>query len=394
MAQPTNDLRRLGALLLLGVVAGAGVRYYIENRARTTEPQRSLRLIDWEQARKVALRVSQWEQAPIRDRALRRAQYTRLVERSEPLIADYLGVNLPQPINRVFVFDRREWLEANFTSFEQLFKPIEEIYERNGGARGALALLLGDFNSRVIGVQIGVLLGFLGRRVLGQYDLSLLSPDPGARGALYYVEPNIARVQQQLGLNDEDFRLWIALHETTHAFEFEAYPWVRTHFNDLLRQYFDQLNEQLESLGSGLGQMLGRVAQNWGNGRHWIELMLTPQQRQLFDQLQALMSLVEGYSNHIMNAIGRQLLPSFEQIEQRVAQRQQTRTLVEQLFNRLTGMDLKLAQYQQGEAFVNAVVSARGITFASRVWERTENLPTLEEIRNPQHWIARMDSGD
>ncbi|MFP4437129.1 MAG: zinc-dependent metalloprotease [Chloroflexaceae bacterium] len=393
MSQPTNDLRRLGTILLVGVVAGAGVRYYMETRARAMEQQRSPRLIDWSQARKVALRVSQWEQAPIHDRALRREQYTRLVERSEPLIERYLNVRLPQPINRVYVFDRREWLEANFTSFEQLFKPIEEIYERNGGDRGPLALLLGDFNGRVIGVQIGVLLGFLGRRVLGQYDLSLLSPDPGAQGALYFVEPNIGRVQTQLGLNDEDFRLWIALHEATHAFEFEAYPWVREHFNGLLRQYFDQLNEQLESLGSGLGSLLGRVAQNWGSGSHWIELMLTPQQRLLFDQLQALMSLVEGYSNHIMNAIGRQLLPSFEQIERRVAQRQQTKTLLEQLFNRLTGMDLKLAQYQQGEAFVNTVVNERGITFAAKVWERPEHLPTLEEIRNPQRWITRMDRG-
>lgn len=393
MAQPTNDLRRLGTILLLGVAAGAGVRYYIESRARATESRTAQRLIDWDQARSVALRVSQWEQAPIRDRAIRREQYTRLVERSEPLIAEYLNVRLPQPMNRVYVFDRREWLEANFTSFEQLFKPIEDIYARNGGARGPLSVLLGDFNGRVIGVQIGALLGFLGRRVLGQYDLSLLSPDPAARGALYFVEPNIARVQQQLGLNDEDFRLWIALHETTHAFEFEAYPWVRAHFNGLLQQYFDQLNDQLESLGNGLGQLLGRVAQNWGSGRHWIEIMLTPDQRQLFDQLQALMSLVEGYSNHIMNAIGRQLLPSFEQIEHRVAQRQQTRTLLEQLFNRLTGMDLKLAQYQQGEAFVNAVVNARGIAFASQVWERAENLPNLDEIRNPQRWVTRMENG-
>jgi coenzyme F420 biosynthesis associated uncharacterized protein len=393
VSQPTNDLRRLGTIVLVGIVAGAGVRYYMETRARAMEQQRSPRLIDWSQARNVALRVSQWEQAPIHDRALRREQYTRLVERSEPLIERYLNVRLPQPINRVYVFDRREWLEANFTSFEQLFKPIEEIYERNGGDRGPLALLLGDFNGRVIGVQIGALLGFLGRRVLGQYDLSLLSPDPGAQGALYFVEPNIGRVQTQLGLNDEDFRLWIALHEATHAFEFEAYPWVREHFNGLLRQYFDQLNEQLESLGNGLGSLLGRVAQNWGSGSHWIELMLTPQQRLLFDQLQALMSLVEGYSNHIMNAIGRQLLPSFEQIERRVAQRQQTKTLLEQLFNRLTGMDLKLAQYQQGEAFVNTVVNERGITFAARVWERPENLPTLEEIRNPQRWITRMDRG-
>lgn len=391
MTPSSRDLRRLGVFLLVGVVAGTGLRYYMESRARANSTRPAQPLIDWEQARKVALRVSQWEQAPLHDRAFRQEQYLRLVKLSEPLIAEYLGVQLPRPVERVYVFDRREWLEANFTSFEQLFKPIEDIYQRNGGPRGVFPLLLGDFHGQVLGTQLGVLLGFLGKRVLGQYDLSLLSPDPGARGALYYVEPNISRVQAKLGLNDEDFRLWIALHETTHAFEFEAYPWVRDHFNSLLQQYFDQLNNQLSNLGNGVGQLLNRVVQNLGNNRHWIELMLSPEQRKVFEQLQALMSLVEGYSNHMMNVVGKQILPSFNLIEQRMAQRQQSRTLLEQLFFRLTGMDLKMAQYQQGEAFVNTVVNERGIAFASRVWERAEHLPTLEEIRHPQRWIERID---
>ncbi len=392
MSPSQRDIRRMGMFLLLGVAAGTGLRYYIESRARANRERPPQSLIDWDQARTVALRVSQWEQAPLQDRTFRQQQYMRLVKMSEPLIAEYLNVALPQPINQVYVFDRREWLEANFTAFEHLFKPVEEIYERNGGPRGILPLLLGDFNGRVLGAQLGVLVGFLGKRVLGQYDLSLLSPDPGARGSLYYVEPNIARVQTRLGLNDEDFRLWIALHETTHAFEFEAYPWVRDHFNQLLQQYFEQLNTQLSSMGNGIGPMLSRVARNMGTRRHWIELVLSPEQRQIFDQLQALMSLVEGYSNHIMNVVGKQILPSFSTIEQRMAQRQQSRTLLEQLFFRLTGMDLKMAQYQQGEKFVNAVVDARGIAFASLVWERAENLPTLEEIRAPEQWIARMET--
>lgn len=390
-----NDLRRLGTALILGMVAGAGVRYYIHTRTRDVVSRPPSSLIDWEQAHSVALRVSKWQEHPVVNRTARAAQYTDLVRRSEPLIAEYLNVHLPQPIDKVFVFDRREWLEANLQSFERLFAPIEEIYARNGGSKGVLAGVLGDWNGKIIGAQIGVLLGFLARRVLGQYDLSLLSPEPGVSGALYYVEPNIDRVQQQLGLHDEDFRLWIALHETTHAFEFEAYPWVRAHFNGLVQQYFDQLNNQLETLGGNLANLLGRVLQGTAQGKsgqHWIELMLTPEQRKLFDQLQALMSLVEGYSNHIMNAIGRQLLPSFDQIEQRVEQRQRNKTLFELLFNRITGMDLKLAQYQQGEAFVNAVVAARGIAFASKVWERAEHLPTIDEIRNPQQWIARMDA--
>ncbi|HWQ11366.1 MAG TPA: zinc-dependent metalloprotease [Roseiflexaceae bacterium] len=389
MPQPPNHgLRRLGAILLLGIVAGAGLRYLTARAAAM--PGRPSRLIDWEQARRFALRVSQWEQAPIPDRQARRQQYLRLVERSEPLIAAYIGQPLPESITRVHVYDRREWLEANFASFAVVFQPIEELYADVSSRQGVLGSALGQLNSQLLGAQMGVLLGFLARRVLGQYDLSLLSPDPAVRGALYFVEPNIGRVQRQLGLPDEDFRLWIALHEATHVFEFEAFPWVREYFNDLLRQFLAQLGNQLSSLGVSLPRLVDRLLRGQTQGRHWIELMLTPEQQRVFDKIQALMSLVEGYSNHIMNAIGRQLLPSYDLIEQRVKARQLNRPLLEELFNRITGMDLKLAQYQQGEAFVNAVVAARGVAFVNRVWQHPEHLPTMAEIREPQRWIERM----
>ncbi|MBO9343799.1 MAG: zinc-dependent metalloprotease, partial [Roseiflexus sp.] len=208
--------------------------------------------------------------------------------------------------------------------------------------------------------------------------------------ALYFVEPNITRICAQLGLNGDDFRMWIALHETTHVFEFEAFPWVRDYFQDLLRQFISRVNDQAAMLSVGIVRLIERLLQGQPIDRHWIELMLTPEQQDIFTRMQALMSVVEGYSNHIMNVIGEQLLPSYWQIEARVRQRQLRRPLIEEAFNRLTGMDLKLAQYQQGEAFIQAVVAARGARFANRIWEGPENLPTIEEIRAPQRWIARM----
>jgi coenzyme F420 biosynthesis associated uncharacterized protein len=122
-----------------------------------------------------------------------------------------------------------------------------------------------------------------------------------------------------------------------------------------------------------------------------MEMILTPGQREIFNELQALMSLVEGYSNHIMNAIGKEILPNFEEIEHRIEERKGQRSLAEQLFNRITGMDLKLAQYAEGQKFVDFIVAERGVPFATRVWDRAENLPTLQEIRDPASWIARID---
>jgi hypothetical protein len=156
-SKQSADLRRLGTILLLGVVAGYGARY-VASRVSRGAAGGPTRLIDWGQARTFALRVSQWEQANIADRAARRQQYTRLVERSEPLIAEYLGVPLPEPINRVYVVDRREWLEANFSSFAVIFAPVEELYQRLGARQSGLGAALGQINGRIIGAQMGILL--------------------------------------------------------------------------------------------------------------------------------------------------------------------------------------------------------------------------------------------
>jgi len=387
MPRSVNDTKRLGTILVMGAIAGLGASYVASRR----RPQHwsDSRLIDWDLVRRTSINVSQNDQAPVRNRAVARERYSDMVRRSEPLIAKYLGVDLPESIQRIVVMDRKQWLDTNIDNFGKLFEFIEDLYQRSASQQTVGATLAAGINRRVMSVQTGVLLGVLARKVLGQYDLSLLAPEPNG-GALYFVEPNIDAVQRSLGLDAHDFRLWIALHETTHAYEFEAYPWVREHFNSLLRRFFDTVNQQLQSMSGGLGALVSRIIENMNQGQHWMEALQTPAQRQIFNELQALMSLVEGYSNHIMNAIGRQILPNFDEIEQRVEQRKGNRSLAEQLFNRITGMDLKLAQYQQGQHFVDTVVQQRGIAYATKVWERAENLPTMDEIRNPQRWIARM----
>lgn len=387
MSRPGNDAKRLGAILIVGAVAGLGASY-VASRKRPQHWTES-GLIDWNLVRRTSVQVSQSDQAPVRNRTVAREQYTEMVRRSEPLIAEYLQADLPEPIQRIVVMDRREWLDANINNFTSLFQFIEDLYQRNARQRTVGAVMAAGMNRRLMSAQIGVLLGVLARKVLGQYDLSLLAPEPTA-GALYFVEPNIDQITRGLELDPHDFRLWIALHETTHAYEFEAYPWVREHFNGLLRRYFDTVNEQLQGFRGGLGPMIGRIVENMNKGQHWMEALQTPTQRALFNELQALMSLVEGYSNHIMNAIGVQVLPNFAEIERRIEQRKGTRSLGEQLFNRITGMDLKLLQYQQGQLFVDTVVQQRGIAFATKAWHSAENLPTLDEIRQPERWIARM----
>jgi coenzyme F420 biosynthesis associated uncharacterized protein len=212
-------------------------------------------------------------------------------------------------------------------------------------------------------------------------------------GRLYFVEPNIAGVCNELGLDADDFRLWIALHETTHAYEFEAYPWVRQYFNTLLEEYFSYLSDDLLTFGSGIGgakSLLDRARANLSNGDNWIEMVMSPEQRVLFSKLQALMSIIEGYSNYIMNAVGERLLPTYGIIKERIEQRAERRSSIEKLFIRITGLALKMEQYKLGESFINSVVASHGVQVANRIWEGPDMVPTMDELHNPQAWVARV----
>jgi coenzyme F420 biosynthesis associated uncharacterized protein len=296
----------------------------------------------------------------------------------------------------VETFDRYQWVDANISSFQQLFEPLEAM--NRDALRGATigSHVFGEINQVVLSGQIGILLGYLARRVLGQYDTSLLGKEPVTTGRLYFVEPNIAATEIKLGLDSRQFRMWIALHETTHAFEFEAHPWLRDYMNGLLRQYFDSVGRDLGHFAIGSGGLAGlaqRVWQNLPRTQTALELFMTEEQKEIFQKLQALMCLLEGYSNHVMDAVGEGLLSTYPLMKKRFEARQEQRPLGDRLFTRLTGLDLKLEQYRLGEKFVNTLVRQMGIRSFNRVWEDSSTLPTLAEIYEPERWLARTGAG-
>lgn len=342
----------------------------------------------------MAIGMNRQATLPVDDRISLDDYYRELTKRVIPIVAEYTGdTNLPR-LDEVYAFDRVDWINANIESFADMFQPLEALNPlADQESPRVINLLWGSLNQRVLSAEVGFLLGYLARRVLGQYDIALLGREPLTTGKLYFVQPNIAGVERLLELPSEDFRLWLALHETTHAFEFESHPWVRQHINDLLQHYFGFLNQDMEHLKRGvpgLKVFWERAKNPNAEPGRWIEMVMTPEQRELFNSMQALMSVVEGYSNHVMNAVGKQLIPTYELISRRFEKRQRQRTTAEQLFARLTGLDMKLEQYRQGEAFINHIVGQRGHEFARQVWNGPEFLPTLAEVRAPDLWIDRV----
>ncbi|MEO8288098.1 MAG: zinc-dependent metalloprotease [Chloroflexota bacterium] len=383
-------------LLGIGLLAGAALGLVWANTKQKQYARDGVPgLLEWERVRRMARQIVNEEPASDAWHAEWEEYYRGMVARCYPLITQEMGRALPAPVDKIDAFTRNEWIDANITNFRQLFEPIEAIYRKVNSPGNLGTLLMGDVSQTLLSSQLGALLGYLARRVLGQYDLSLLGKEPVTDGRLYFVEPNISGVCTELGLNSDDFRLWIALHETTHAYEFEAYPWVRVYFNELLEEYFGHLTDDLLNFGSGVSGakgLLDRARANMSNGENWVEMVMSPEQRALFSKLQALMSIIEGYSNYIMNAVGERLLPSYNVIKERIEQRAERRSSIEKLFIRITGLAIKMEQYKLGETFINSIVATHGIQVANRIWEGPEMVPTLDELHNPKDWLARISA--
>lgn len=402
-----------GAAFGRGLILGAGAALLYAAARETIAPLRERadrtapgtastdqapvsRLIDWDWATRVAIRTAGRTPAfhPV-IRGQLQAQYEQLMGEIDEPIARYTGNQLSLAGTDVQVLDRAGWIRANVRNFRYLLQPVDDFYnETLSRQRFAPPAAFQQAARMLLGSQIGILVGYLARRVLGQYDFGMLAPESAGGGKLYFVEPNLQQVEQTLAVPPDELRRWIALHEATHAHEFELYPWVREYLNNSMRQYLRLLIEDMRGRGeeNTLITLVNRFVANLRQGHSLINALMTPQQRELMSRLQALMALAEGYSNHVMNNVGKQLLPHFELIHQRVEHRQQQRSQAEQVFLKITGLSLKMEQYRLGERFVDEVVAQRGIVFVNRAWQAPETLPTESEIRDPGRWIARMEA--
>ncbi|MEA2620630.1 MAG: hypothetical protein QOC97_1403 [Chloroflexota bacterium] len=387
-----RDDRVWQAGFLLGSALGAAATV----AGRHAEKAARRGLVDWPAVERIA--IGRLAKAPgaLDASELRVAEpaYAEAMARIVPALTTALGSELPGVVERAGVVDRAGWVRANTASFASLMGKLErdlldEVMPTGGGlAKATMALA----NRWVTTRQLGFLLGFLGTRVLGQYDLALLSAEV-APGRLLFVEENIRATAKALGVPIGPFRTWIALHETTHAFEFEAHPWLRPYLAERLERQLTLFGKDAKGLGRQALRGLGRSLRGDSGGEHWIERLMGPEQKALFRETQAVMSLLEGFSDYVMDEVGRDLVPGVAQISDRFHERRAKRTPFERSMLRLTGMDLKLEQYKKGERFVRAIADRRGPTALTRLWEGPETLPRDGEIDAPERWIARVLDG-
>jgi coenzyme F420 biosynthesis associated uncharacterized protein len=341
--------------------------------------------LDWGLAERVARRVAGRE--PLSSSYLAeslRDDFLTVTTEAERLVAAHTGLHAPTAA-RAQVVDRASWVSANVRSMQRLLEPLTaRVGQRMAGSPVA------PLGRRIAGTETGVLLGYLAQRVLGQYDL-LVVDDDGSADAVYYVGGNILALEKRYAFRPRDFRLWIAIHECTHRAQFTAVSWMKPY-------YLSLVNETLSSIDPDprrLVQALARAAEEFRNGRNPLDdgglvaLLATDEQRGALARVQALMSLLEGHGNSVMNRIGREHVAGQARMARVLHARRQSRGMAAVL-HKVVGLESKMRQYEIGETFIDTVEREAGPRAIDAAWRGPEWLPTLDELAAPETWLARV----
>jgi coenzyme F420 biosynthesis associated uncharacterized protein len=368
----TPTLRRTLAAGAFSAGAVVSARALLRPR-KNTQPT----LLDWE-----AVRASAYQRAGS-DGAVDAATAAAVAARCDTIAAELAPLMVEvveRPLEhfpRFAILDRRGFIDVNIDIARRLLVAVEELRATLGESR-ATALSRGVMNR-----YVGVLFGIMSQRVLGQYDpvLSLGPPPEGQTPALYLVEPNLENFARVADAQVEPLRRWLILHELTHAWQFGEHPWLREHLVGMM----DAM------IRSSLAHAVGNGEGKQPSTRQVIERLPGAIRTQLrgVAEIQAVMSVLEGYSNFVMHRVGRQHLDRFDELEAAFTRRRSQRTLVERLVLAITGINMKMRQYEVGEKFCEAVATAGGVSLLNRVWEGPEMMPSPAELRAPSTWVAR-----
>ena len=373
-------------------------------------------MIDWDVAISTGVRFArQGPQVSLADARAVVAELRGLTAVVQQPVRELTGLTSQGEIGPVAVVDRPGWIKANVGGSRVVLEPLaEKLAERSNVGPAAISVF-GTIGSRATGMQAGLILAYLSSRVLGQYELFLPPGEGGAAangvngngngnassngtangasvGRLTLVAPNIVMVERELGVDPHDFRRWVCLHEETHRVQFTSVPWLRGYVQGMMTEFL--LASDLDA-GAILDRMRSAAtavadAVRGSETESLVEAMQTPAQRALLDKLTAVMTLVEGHGDYVMDAVGPRVVPSVAEIREKFSHRRGSTSRPEQVLRRLLGIDLKMKQYEQGSVFVSTVVAEAGMAGFNKVWTSPETLPTKDELANPREWLERV----
>lgn len=342
-------------------------------------------MIDWDLAVRVGSRLA--GDGPVVSRVEATGVVEELragAEKSTPLVREFTGLFAEARTAPVLVVDRPGWIRANADGFATVIGPIVAKLQEKKGAPSAMTEAIG---SRITGAELGVMFGFLGNKVLGQFDPFF--EGEGAGGRLLLVAPNIVTAERELSVDEHDFRLWVCLHEETHRVQFTAVPWMREHLQSLMGEIIGTMETDPGRLLSDGLSRIGDLVSGKADGS-LIDLVSSPEQKQIIDKVTGVMSLLEGHADVVMDGVGPEVIPTVGEIREKFSKRRKGVGTLDRLLRRLLGLDQKMAQYRDGAVFVRRTVEEVGMEGFNAVFAEPANLPSKAEIHEPASWLRRV----
>ncbi|HEY5820942.1 MAG TPA: zinc-dependent metalloprotease [Propionibacteriaceae bacterium] len=347
-------------------------------------------MVDWSVAFNTAARlVKPGPEISRQGAAAAVAELRECATRAEAYVSEVTGLATPGGTAPVLVVDRPRWIQANLDGFRQILAPLNaKAVDKLQQGSPALA----GVGARVSGVEVGALLSYLAPKVLGQFDPFYPGANGGETGGrLLLVAPNIVAVERELDVDPKDFRLWVCLHEETHRVQFTAVPWLRSYLTEQIAAVVDSAELDPQIVNQMVRDGIKRLVESLRGDEELsiIDLVQTPAQKATVDKITAVMSLLEGHADVVMDGVGPDVIPSVAKIRSKFTVRRQGQGF-DKVIRKLLGLDAKMRQYRDGAAFCRAVLDQVGMAGLNRVWTSPETLPSRAEIADPQLWLDRV----
>lgn len=358
--------------------------------------------VDWNRAERIAIAVAA-RQPAAGDGALSSTNFAAVARLAEERVEATTGLRSLLGDAEVHVVGRTDWIRANIASFQTLIDPVLARWvdaarrgrpgRQSGSSARPWSGLTGSLSAQAAGAEVGVMLGWMSARVLGQYDVLIGEPHgDGGDGAVYLVGPNMASLEHRFGFDPEQFRLWVTLHELTHRAQFTGVPWMREHFLGLVHETLALADPDPARMVAAVRDAMrdrGAAKQRLRDGGV-MAMVSTAEQQAVFHRVAGLMSLLEGHGDVVMDRAGTDIIPSAERFSRMLAERRRRANPIARIIQRLVGLEGKLNQYAAGERFIAAIEAVGGERAVDRCWRTPENLPSLDEVRSPQRWLDRV----
>jgi coenzyme F420 biosynthesis associated uncharacterized protein len=345
-------------------------------------------LIDWILAEWIAARVAGRGDAP-----LPRVELGPIVADAQERVVAYTGLVPTGPIPPPEAISRADWVKANISSTSLMMDPmLEHASKQLKSVANATQLRLAAVGS----AEVGLLVGYMAQRVMGQYELVLVRDrGPERSPRLLFVMPNLALAIKRFGADEREFLTWVALHEVTHAVQFGGVPWLQDHLGGLIEELMGRAEERMVARHGRLRlPSRERVEHVLSALRHadLLGLVASKEEQTIIDRAQAVMAVIEGHAEHVMDAVAPELLPSLPALRRALDERRKVQSPVAKLVSRLLGLEMKLRQYEQGKVFVDEIVRSGGVAAQGLLFSGPAALPTLAEIADPAAWLHRVQS--